>query len=241
MNCIIWFLALAATLTKALPSNNENYYGGSDPNAWAVQSYEEGSSAPYQGYTSPSPALLTSDEYQGDYIDAEPIARSTRHREEQARSNFIATARAMNDDRGDAQLKNRFGTYATDVLMDDLLSNNDHRMRLATASILMHRTSQSNAFNRRGSQLTYTDRPIYGDYTKKDILDRIFEVMGVAPTEDVRQWWYSLIVKNKGVNTFPKLYSDNRQEQIDAINYLSGLFYVNGFWVKTDPNASSWH
>lgn len=184
----------------------------------------------------PSLLQLTMGENDDAILAPQPISQSQKQRLREARGIFLIMAEKMGCELGLNTLKSRFKDYALSNILNDLLSGDDEKVRLATASIIMHRTSQSLAYNRRGNQDVFPDGLVWGHFTKEEILNRIYQVMRVAPAEDVRQWWYSRIMANqKRGNIFLSLFSESRNHQIQAIHDLSGLYYYKGFWLKASP------
>lgn len=150
---------------------------------------------------------------------------------EQARAKFYEIAHYLGCDLTISTLWKRFKDFSTQALIEDLLSEDRNRQYRATGSLLMHRIPRTSAYD-EFPHGQFPESSIWNQLTKEEIIERMFEIMGIAPTEDVRTWWYNYICSPGPANTFPNLFSEDYQNQEAAIKYLTGLVREGNFWVK---------
>lgn len=174
--------------------------------------------------------LHTKDTFVETNIDKKEASRA-KDIKMRARRAFIDTASAMKIDLGMPTLLRRFRDFNTPILIEDFLSNDTRRKEMATGTILMHRPTALRFFDQYYASQLPTE-PIYQGHTKEDVLARIFSIMGVAPAEDVRLWWYDRIIHHSRNDTLPDLYSNDRARQEAAISYISGLSRKGPLWIK---------
>lgn len=164
---------------------------------------------------------------------SEDVNGKQRRREKKARKNLAECAQHLGSDLARKTHAKRFQDYANKEIIENLLSSDMHRREKATRSILLHRPSNLKFFNERlAEEYVSTNEPLYDGLTKEDIVNRLFEVMKLTPVEDVRIWWYDAICKTHRKDAFPKLFSNDRVKQEDAIKALIGLTRKGQFWVK---------
>lgn len=158
-------------------------------------------------------------------------AAQNANQREQARAKFYEAAHYLGCDLKISTLWKRFKDFSTRALIEDLLSEDRNRQYRATGSLLMHRIPRTSWYDELPHG-QFPERPIWNQLTKEEIIERMFKIMGIAPTEDVRTWWYSHICSPVPANTFPNLFSQDYQNQEAAIKYLTGLVREGSFWVK---------
>lgn len=157
----------------------------------------------------------------------------TRWKRTVAKRNFSRATREMGSPLWNQSLWKRYKEYATANLIPELESNDENRIKRATRTILLQRIPQKSRYTEETTAYLPTT-PIYLQHTKEDILHRLYEVMDIAPVEDIKHMWLDRICKQAewGGSAFVKLYSNNRKDQIAAIRILVGLSPHGDLWIR---------